>query len=147
MNPDLMMQAPAMVSAQTRSVVNQSSAQDRHPNSNQQMVMSRSIYIQSVPDTYTPDAIPGFIRTAGTTPSNIQYMQQIPILLQQPNYTIYTSQVATTNRVLTPTADFSETEVNTENDNYDRLPWQEFSWRVKKRTCARTTEVRTMKKE
>jgi hypothetical protein len=54
-------------------------------------------------------------------------MQQIPILPQQHNYTIYTSQVATTKRVLTPTVDFSETEEYTENDNDDLLPWQEVS--------------------
>jgi hypothetical protein len=54
-------------------------------------------------------------------------MQQVPILPDQPNYTTYISQVATTNRVLTPTADFSETEENTENENDDRLPWQEVS--------------------
>jgi hypothetical protein len=53
-------------------------------------------------------------------------MQQIPILPQQTNYTIYTSQAAPTNRARSPTAGFSDTEESTKSDNNDdRLSSQE----------------------
>jgi hypothetical protein len=72
-------------------------------------------------------------------------MPQIPILPQQPNYTIHTSQAATISRVPTQTADFSEAEGSIDSDdNYDRLTWQEVSGRGKKRTRPRTTKVPTM---
>jgi hypothetical protein len=59
-------------------------------------------------------------------------MPQIPILPQQPHYTIHISQAATTSRAPTQTADFSEEEEST--DSYDKdywLFWQEVSGRGK----------------
>jgi hypothetical protein len=52
-------------------------------------------------------------------------MPEIPILSQQPKYTIRTSQAVTTNKAPIQTADFSETEESTySDDNDDRLSWQ-----------------------
>jgi hypothetical protein len=74
-------------------------------------------------------------------------MQQIPILPQQPNYTIRTSQLAPTNRSLNPAADFSGTEESTKSgDNDDRLFWQEVSGRGKKWTSLTATKLPTMEK-
>jgi hypothetical protein len=73
---------------------------------------------------------------------------QIPILPQQSNYTIHTSQAATTSSALTQTADFSEAEESTDSDNNDdRLSWQAVSGRGKKRPRPKTTEVPTIKKK
>jgi hypothetical protein len=72
----------------------------------------------------------------------ITYMPQIPTLPQQSNYTIHTSQAATTSR-----AQFSEAEKSMDSDdNDDWLSWQAVSARGKKRTSPRTTKVPTMKK-
>jgi hypothetical protein len=74
-------------------------------------------------------------------------MPQIPILPQQSNYTIHTSQAATTSRATIQTADISEAEESTDSDgNDDRLSWQAVSVRGKKRAWPRTTKVPTMKK-
>jgi hypothetical protein len=74
-------------------------------------------------------------------------MPQIPILPQKPNYTIHTSQAATTSRAKTQTADFSEAGESTGTDeNDDRISWQAVSGRGKKRTSTRTTKLPTMKK-
>jgi hypothetical protein len=74
-------------------------------------------------------------------------MPQIPILPQQPNYTIHTSQAPTTSRVPTQTADFSEAEESIDSDDsYDRLPWHEVSGRGKERTRPRTTKLPTIRK-
>jgi hypothetical protein len=52
-------------------------------------------------------------------------MPQIPILPQQPNYTIHTFQAATTGRAPTRTSNLSEAEGNTgSGGNDDRLSWQ-----------------------
>jgi hypothetical protein len=52
-------------------------------------------------------------------------MPQIPILPQQPNYTIHTFQVAKIGRAPTQTSDFSEAEENTGSGGNDvRLSWQ-----------------------
>jgi hypothetical protein len=68
-------------------------------------------------------------------------MPQIPILLQQPSYTIHTSLAAT------QTADFSEAEESTDSDdNDDRLSWQKVGRRGKKRASRKTTGVSTLKK-
>jgi hypothetical protein len=146
-----MMQAAAMISAQIHGpVANQSLAQDGDPNSNQQMVMSPSTYSQFVPDTLQ---LVSHVQTlqqasyAQQIPHQATYMKQISIQPQQPCYKIDISQVATTNRALTPMTDFSETEEGTKSDdNDDRLSWQEVSERGKKRTSSRTTKVPTMKK-
>jgi hypothetical protein len=74
-------------------------------------------------------------------------MRQIPILLQEPNYSIHTSQAATTSSAPTQTADFSEAEESTDSDdNDDWLSWQAVSGRFKKGTGPSTTKEPTMKK-
>jgi hypothetical protein len=73
-------------------------------------------------------------------------MPQIPILPQQSNYTIHTSQAATS-RAPIQTSHFSEAEESTDSDdNDDWLSWQAVSGRSKKRTGPRTKRVPIMKK-
>jgi hypothetical protein len=80
-------------------------------------------------------------------PHKTTYVPQIPILPQQPNYTIQPSQAVTTSRATAQTADFSEAEESTDSDeNDDRLSWQEVSGRDKKRTGPRTIKVPTTEK-
>jgi hypothetical protein len=80
-------------------------------------------------------------------PHQTTYIPQIPIPPQQPNYTIHTSQAATTCRAPAQTEDFSEAEESIESyDNDDRLSWQAVRGRGKKRTGPRTTKLPTMKK-
>jgi hypothetical protein len=66
------------------------------------------------------------IRSAGTIQTI--HMPQI-LILQQPNYTIHTSQAATTNTAPTQTVNFLEAENRTDSD--DRLSRQEVGGRVK----------------
>jgi hypothetical protein len=74
-------------------------------------------------------------------------MPQIPIIPQQPNCTIRTSQAATTNRAPTQTADFPETEESIDrDDNDDWISWQKVSGRGKKRAIPRIITVATIKR-
>jgi hypothetical protein len=116
-----------------------------------QMMQTPAIYSQCVPDT--PEQASYIHHTpqqalyAQQEPHQTTYMPQIPILPQQPHYTIHRSQAATTSKAPTQTADFSEAEESTDSDdNDDWLSWQAVSRRGKKRTGPRTTKVPTMKK-
>jgi hypothetical protein len=116
-----------------------------------QMMQAPATYSQSVPDTPQQalciHQTPQQASYAQQEPHQTTYKPQIPILPQQPNYTIHTPQTATTSPAPTQTADFSEAEASTDSDdNDDRLSWQEVSGRGKKRTGPRTTEVPIIKK-
>jgi hypothetical protein len=116
-----------------------------------QILQAPAIYSQCVTDTPQQASCihqnPQKASYAQQEPHQTRYMPQISMLLQQPNYAIHTSQAATTSRVPTKTAHFSEAEESADSvDNDDRLFWQAFSGRGKKSTGPRTTKVPTMKK-
>jgi hypothetical protein len=68
-------------------------------------------------------------------------MPQIPILPQQPNYTIHTSQAEKKNTAPTQTADFSEAEINTDSDDNDtRLSSQKSVEGARKEQVRKTPE-------
>jgi hypothetical protein len=81
---------------------------------------------------------PQYASYAQQEPYQTTYMPQIPILPQQHNYSVHTSQAATTSRAATQTADFSEAGESTDSNYNDE--------RGKKRTGPRTTKLPTMKK-
>jgi hypothetical protein len=114
------------------------------------MMQAPAIYSQCVPDTpQQASYIHQILQQVSYTqqePHQTTYMPPIPILPQQPNYIIHTSQAATTSRAPTQTADFSGEESPNSDDNDDRLSWQAVSGRGKKRTGPRTTKVPTMEK-
>jgi hypothetical protein len=83
-------------------------------------------------------SLTGFTCSAGTT-----YMPQIPMLPQQPNYTVHTSRAATTNRAPTQRAE----ESTDSDDNDDRIYWQKVSGRGKKRASPKITGVSTLRKK
>jgi hypothetical protein len=95
---------------------------------------------------YTPQTTQQASLYAQQEPHQTTYMSQIPILPQQPNFTIHTSQAATTSRAPAQIAEFSEAEGSTDDENYDRPFWQAVSGKGKKRTGPRTTKVPTTKK-
>jgi hypothetical protein len=73
-------------------------------------------------------------------PHQITHIPHIPILSQQPNYNIHTSEAPT------QTADFSVEETTNSDDEDYRLPWQNVSGRGKKRASPKTTGVSTHRK-
>jgi hypothetical protein len=91
-----------------------------------QMMQASAIYSKCVPDIPQQASYihqrPQQASYAQQESHNTTYIPQIPILPQQPNYTIDTSQAATSSRASTQTADFSEAEESTDSDvNNDRL--------------------------